>query len=146
MKLDLNYNKHVITFNNEEIEVYEEISTKDKIAIIAVAIEESLKYGSVPSRIAFEATLGALMCFKYSNIEVEDLGNKDVLDDYDIFVNSGFLPTLMNEIDKDDYAKLIKYADQAFETALVYYNSGASVLETTLKLGLLEAANKVKNK
>ena len=67
MKLDLNYNKHMITFNNEEIEVYEEISTKDKIAIITVAIEESLKYGSVPSRIAFEATLGALMCFKYSN-------------------------------------------------------------------------------
>ena len=86
------------------------------------------------------------MCFKYSNIEVEDLGNKDVLDDYDIFVNSGFLPTLMNEIDKDDYTKLIKYADQAFETALVYYNSGASILETTLKLGLLEAANKVEDK
>ena len=52
----------------------------------------------------------------------------------------------MNEIDKDDYTKLIKYADQAFETALVYYNSGASILETTLKLGLLEAANKVEDK
>lgn len=144
MKFDLKNNKHFITFNNEEVEVYETISTKDKIAMISVAVESSLKYGSVPSRVAFEATLGTLICFKYSNIEIEGAGERDILDEYDILVNSGFLSTLVKEIDKDDYENLIKYADQTFETALLYYNSGASILETTLKMGLLEAADKTK--
>ena len=136
MKLEINNNKHEIIFNNEKIKVYETISTEEKIAIITTAIEQCLNYGSIPSRPAFEATLGALLCYKYSNIEVEDLANKSIIYAYDVFYNSGFLSTLIKEINKEDYEKLIKYADQSFKTALVYYNSGASVLGTALKLGL----------
>lgn len=142
MKIELTYSKHNIKFNDEIVEVYEKISTSEKIALITVAIETSLKYSSIPSRIAFEGAIGALICFKYSNIEVEDLSNKDILYAYDVFKDSGFLPLLIKEIDKQDYEELIKYADQTFETAMVYYNSGASVLETIIKLGLTNALEK----
>lgn len=143
MKLEYEISKHNITFNNETIEVSEQISTRQKVNIIATAIGESVKTGNIPSRATFEAVLGVFICLNYSNIKVDDIDNKNILDTYDIFKNSGFLSILINEIDKTDYEEFIKYADQTFETALVYYNSGASLLETTLKLGMLNAANNV---
>lgn len=140
MKLELNEKKHNITFNNETIEVYERISTEDKISMITIAIEQAINFGPVPSRAAFEATLGGLICYKYSNIEIENLGDKSILYAYDVFRESGFLSTLIKEIDKDDYNTLIKFADDTFETAITYYNSGASILETALKIGLTAQA------
>lgn len=142
MKIELTEKKHNITFNNETIEVYERISTEDKISMITIAIEQAMNFGPVPSRTAFEATLGALICYKYSNIEIEEFGNKSILYAYDVLIESGFLGILLNEIDKDDYEKLIKYADDTFKTAITYYNSGASILETALKLGLTAQADK----
>lgn len=143
MKLEYKISKHNITFNNETVEINEQISTRKKVSIIATAIGESVKIGNIPSRAAFEAVLGVLICFNYSDIKVDNIDNTDILDIYDILKNSGFLSILIDEIDKNDYEELIKYADQTFETALVYYNSGASLLETTLKLGMLKAADSV---
>lgn len=140
MKLELNEKKHNITFNNETIEVYERISTEDKISMITIAIEQAINFGPVPSRAAFEATLGALICYKYSNIEIENFADKSILYAYDTLRESGFLSTLIKEIDKEDYNNLIKYADDTFKTAITYYNSGASILETALKLGLTAQA------
>lgn len=141
MKLNFEISKHNITFNDEVIEVYNKISTEDKIAIISTAIGESIKFGPVPSKAAFEATVGALICYKYSNIEVEDLGDKSILYAYDAFMASGFLPRLIEEIDKKDYTSLLQFADATFETAITYYNSGMSMLETALQLGVANNLN-----
>ena len=142
MKLNLEQKTHTFMFNGEEITVKEFLTTQEKITIIATAIESAFKFGSIPSKLAYEATLGALMCFQYSDIEVENLANESILTAYDIFSSTGFISALLSEVNDKEYNTLIKYADRAYEDAIKYYNSGANVLETAIKIGMSTQLNK----
>ena len=73
--------------------------------------------------------------FKYTHRPLQEVYTDMVLADESD--NS----TVLYAYDKE-HNTLIKYADRAYEDAIKYYNSGANVLETAIKIGMSTQLNK----
>lgn len=144
MKINSNKETVEIEILGETVRVYKKIPTIEKIALIETAIERAATLGTIfPTRIAFEAALGTLIVYRYSDLELTEVDGETefsgigIYEEYDLFNNNDIITTIASNIDKEEYKTLMLYADDHFKNALKFYNSGMSLLEEAIKTGIL---------
>lgn len=146
---DIDFNKSIdkelktFEFNGTEIAVVPYLSINDKYDLVMVTLQKAYEKG-IYNLVKLDMYFNLHLVYMYTNLLVETEERKDEPALYDIFVRSGFLSKVKENIPKQEIDELYAYIEKMQALIMKYKNTFGTVLEAFLEQ-LPENMEKAKN-
>lgn len=134
-KLGLTKNQDVkiLNWNDQDIEIKQYLSVKDKMELVSNVLNYSHDGESNfanPIRLDVYTTLEIL--YFYTNINFTDKQKEDVLKLYDLFIGSGLYGKIIELIPTEEYYNLLNTIQESIEAIYAYQNSVMGILDNVV--------------
>lgn len=132
-KLGLSKNNEIkiLEWKDQKIEVKQFLSTADKLDLISRIInfsaDDHVFYN--PCKVEIFETIEIILA--YTNINVTDKQQEDILKLYDLFISSGFKDTIMTAIPKEEKEYIHEGVWSTIKELYRYRDSFAGIMEQT---------------
>lgn len=132
-KLGLTKNQEVkiLNWNDQDIEIKQYLSVKDKMELVSNVLNYSHDGESNfanPIRLDIYTTLEIL--YFYTNINFTDKQKEDTLKLYDLIIGSGLYGKIIDLIPTEEYHDLLNTIQESIEAVYTYQNSVMGILNT----------------
>ena len=139
-------------FNDQTIEVKEYIPIKQKMEMAQSVIQQVIvNNNTYMDEFAFRVFMDLEIVFNYTNISFTDKQKEDLYKLYDLFVSSGFIKELRQQINCDQLDELELYTYETLHNYFNYRNSVYGIMDTmnqdysNLKLDIDDLQDKISN-
>lgn len=134
-KLGLTKNQEVkiLNWNDQDIEIKQYLSVKDKMELVSNVLNYSHDGESNfanPIRLDIYTTLEIL--YFYTNINFTDKQKEDVLKLYDLVIGSGLYEKIIDFIPAEEYYDLLNTIQESVEAVYAYQNSVMGILDNVV--------------
>ena len=134
-KLGLTKNQEikVLNWNDQDIEIKQYLSVKDKMELVSNVLNYSHDGESNfanPIRLDVYTTLEIL--YFYTNINFTDKQKEDVLKLYDLVIGSGLYEKIIDLIPTEEYYDLLNTIQESIEAVYAYQNSVMGILDNVV--------------
>lgn len=134
-KLGLTKNQEVkiLNWNDQDIEIKQYLSVKDKMELVSNVLNYSHDGESNfanPIRLDVYTTLEIL--YFYTNINFTDKQKEDALKLYDLFIGSGLYSKIIELIPTEEYYDLLNTIQESIEAIYAYQNSVMGILDNVV--------------
>lgn len=134
-KLGLTKNQEVkiLNWNDQDIEIKQYLSVKDKMELVSNVLNYSHDGESNfanPIRLDVYTTLEIL--YFYTNINFTDKQKEDVLKLYDLVIGSGLYEKIIDLIPTEEYYDLLNTIQESIEAVYSYQNSVMGILDNVV--------------
>lgn len=136
-KLGLTKNNDIktIEYNGQTIEVKQYLSINDKAILASNVLNYALGDGTTRfiNPLQVEVYTVILVIQAYTNINFTEKQKEDPAKLYDLITGSGLWELIFNELNQQDYGKLLLYIDKSIKSFYDYYNSVYGILDNINK-------------
>lgn len=134
-KLGLTKNQDVkiLNWNDQDIEIKQYLSVKDKMELVSNVLNYSHDGESNftnPIRLDVYTTLEIL--YFYTNINFTDKQKEDVLKLYDLIIGNGLYGKIIELIPTEEYYNLLNTIQESIEAIYAYQNSVMGILDNVI--------------
>ena len=134
-KLGLTKNQEVkiLNWNDQDIEIKQYLSVKDKMELVSNVLNNSHDGESNfanPIRLDVYTTLEIL--YLYTNINFTDKQKEDALKLYDLVIGSGLYEKIIDLIPTEEYYDLLNTIQESIEAVYAYQNSVMGILDNVV--------------
>ena len=147
LKLKNNTEVKTISYNDNDIEIFQYLPIADKYSLINITLQQSKEgiiYHSVKKDMFFHLNL----VFMYTNLSFTEKQKEDLEGLYDALVSSGLMAEIIKNIPEDEYNILYTYFNEQEENLLKYDNTLLGTLKgwiNEMPKNMEEMQNIVKN-
>lgn len=118
-------------FNGQTIEVKEYIPIKQKMEIAQSVIQQVIENNNTyMDEFVFRVFMDLEIVFNYTNVSFTDKQKEDLYKLYDLFVSSGFIKELRQQINCDQLDELELYTYETLHNYFNYRNSIYGIMDT----------------
>lgn len=136
-KLGLTKNNDIktIEYNGQIIEIKQYLSINEKAVIASNVLNNVIGNGITRfiNPLQMEVYTLLFVIDAYTNISFTEKQKEDSAKLYDLIVSSGLWDIVLNELNKDDYEKLLIYIEKSIKSFFDYYNSIYGILDNINK-------------
>lgn len=136
-KLGLTKNNDIkiVEYNGQAIEIKQYLSINEKAVIASNVLNNVIGNGITRfiNPLQMEVYTLLFVVDAYTNISFTEKQKEDSAKLYDLIVGSGLWDIIFNELNKDDYEKLLTYIEKSIKSFFDYYNSIYGILDNINK-------------
>lgn len=136
-KLGLTKNNDIktIEYNGQIIEIKQYLSINEKAVIASNVLNNVIGNGVTRfiNPLQMEVYTLLFVIDAYTNINFTEKQKEDSAKLYDLIVSSGLWDIIFNELNKEDYGKLLIYIEKSIKSFFDYYNSIYGILDNINK-------------
>ena len=118
----------IVNINGVEVEVKKYVGVQDKMAIINIAIQESLDSNGMIVKPIAEAMVSLYTVYIYSNIVFSKDEKDSQIDTYNLLEKTGVIDAIVGAIPKVEYETLIEAYEAVVDDHFKYRTSSASAI------------------
>lgn len=131
LNLEKNTKTSNFSFEGQEIKVLNYLPVKDKMALIKIAIQESIEETMVNS-LLLDAHFHTYLVIYYTNISLTQTMKENIPETYDLLEKNGFISMVIEAIPANEYSDLVNSLTSHVEKTEKRLNSVARLLKSTL--------------
>ena len=120
----------VIEFNGQNLEIIQYLPIEKKLDLIEDIVNKSIDNNEYYNPCRFNIYLTLEMIFAYTNLSFTDKQKEDILKLYDLFVETGFVKTVFENIPQDEYRYIKRNCLTTISNVYAYRNSALGIFET----------------
>ena len=121
-------NKKTFTWNNNEIEVLDSISSENKYDIVMITLQKSEEDGYY-NPIKLDIYYHLNLVYMFTNIVFSEEDREDEFKLYDEMINSGFMEEFLKHIDIKEYTEMQEHIEKIASLKTNYNSTAASVIK-----------------
>lgn len=133
LSLTKNQDVKILNWNNQDIEIKQYLSVKDKMELVSNVLNYSHDGESNfanPIKLDVYTTLEIL--YFYTNINFTDKQKEDALKLYDLFIGNGLYSKIIELIPTEEYYDLLNTIQESVEAIYAYQNSVMGILDNVV--------------
>ena len=125
----VNKDPKIISFNGQDIEIFQYLPIEKKLELITDIINQSLDDNNYynPCRVEIFKTIEIILA--YTNLNITEKQKEDIFKLYDSFVSSGFAKLVLENIPVEDYNFIYNSVIKTIKNVYKYKNSAMGILE-----------------